>query len=216
LLPPIPSRLLQIDETTVGEHFSLAATDTCYYIWEYAARQPFNFSPTNQLVKNLKIKPTEIAASPARRKYKQEAVAHCANALRALIPQGWVENHATIVPLPGSKANGHPDFDNRLQAILRQAFAGYNADVRPIVTQTESRPADHEHADRLRPSELRAITQIDEALALRAAPRPVIAVLDDVLNSGKHFKVAQDLLSDRFRDARIIGIFIARCVRIER
>lgn len=215
MLPPIPSRLLQIDETTVGQHFSLAATDTCYYIWEYAARQPFNFSPTNQLVKNLKIKPIEIVASPPRRRYKQEAIAHCANALRTLIPQGWVENDATIVPLPGSKANGHPDYDDRLQLILRNAFSGYDADIRPLLIQTESTPADHENAVRLSPAELRTVTHIDAERAARGATRPVIAVLDDVLNSGKHFKVAQELLSQRFPDTTIIGIFIARCVRIE-
>lgn len=215
MLPPIPSRLLQIDETTVGEHFSLAAADKCYYIWEYAARQPFNFSPTNQLVKNLKIKPTEIVASPPRLKYKQEAIAHCANALRTLIPQAWVENSATIVPLPGSKANGHPDFDDRLPLILRNAFSGYDADIRPLLIQTESTLADHENAIRLSHAELRTVTHIDADCAARGAIRPVIAVLDDVLNSGKHFKVAQDLLSERFPHATIIGIFIARCVRIE-
>ncbi len=215
MLPLIPSRLLKIDETTVGEHFSLAATDTCYYIWEYAARQRFDFSPTNQLVKNLKIKRTDIVASPPRLKYKQEAIAHCANALRTLIPQAWVENSATIVPVPGSKANGHPDFDDRLQLILGKAFSGYNADIRPLLIQTESKPADHEHAVRLSYAELRAITRIDASCAARGPTRPVIAVIDDVLTSGKHLKVAQDLLSQRFPDATIIGIFIARCVRIE-
>jgi hypothetical protein len=61
LLPSIPQRLLQIDETTVGEHFSLAASDFCYYVWEYTAGQRYDFSPTNQLIANLKIKPTAIA-----------------------------------------------------------------------------------------------------------------------------------------------------------
>jgi len=41
----------------------------------------------------------------------------------------------------------------------------------------------------------------------------IIAVVDDVLNSGKHFKVAQDLVSQRFPGVPVIGIFLARCIR---
>jgi hypothetical protein len=71
LLPSIPQRLLQIDETTVGEHFSLAASDRCYYVWEYTAGQRYDFSPTNQLISNLKIKPTQISVNPRRDRHKQ-------------------------------------------------------------------------------------------------------------------------------------------------
>jgi hypothetical protein len=58
LLPAIPQRMLQIDETTVADHFSLATSDVCFYIWEYTAGQRYDFSPTNQLISNLKIKPS--------------------------------------------------------------------------------------------------------------------------------------------------------------
>jgi hypothetical protein len=54
--------MLQIDETTVEDHFSLATSDFCFYIWEYTAGQRYDFSPTNQLIANLKIKPTQITA----------------------------------------------------------------------------------------------------------------------------------------------------------
>ena len=58
--------MLQIDETTVGDHFSLATSDFCFYIWEYTAGQRYDFSPTNQLISNLKIKPTQITTNPRR------------------------------------------------------------------------------------------------------------------------------------------------------
>jgi hypothetical protein len=87
-----------------------------------------------------------------------------------------------------------------------------NADIRPMIEQTESTAADHESADRLSHAALRAITRIDEAHAA-AALRATIALVDDVLNSGKHFKVAQELLSQRFPGTPVIGIFVARCIR---
>jgi hypothetical protein len=212
LSPPIPQRLQQIDETSVGEHFSLAASDFCYYVWEYTAGQRYDFSPTNQLISNLKIKPTQIAVNPRRGQYKQQAINHSAAALRTLVQRSWVEQYGTLVPMPPSKIPGHADYDNRIHRLLQTAFAGFDADIRPMLEQVASTTADHESNDRLPHATLRGLTRIDEAHAA-AAPRQNIAVVDDVLNSGKHFKVAQELLLQRFPSVPVIGIFIARCVR---
>jgi len=51
---------------------------------------------------------------------------------------------------------------------------------------------------------------VDESL-LEPAPR-VIAVVDDVLTTGAHFKAAQLLLSSRFPGVAVYGIFVARRV----
>jgi hypothetical protein len=212
LRPSIPQRLLQIDETTVGEHFSLAASDYCYYVWEYTAGQRYDFSPTNQLISNLKIKPTQISGNPRRHRHKQQAISHCAAALRSLIQRAWVEQNGTFIPMPASKVPGHQDYDDRIHRILQAAFTGFNADIRPMLGQVENTPADHESNDRLSHSALRDLTRINETYAV-VPPRPNIAVVDDVLNSGKHFKVAQELLSQRFPGIPVIGIFVARCIR---
>jgi len=204
--------MLQIDETTVGDHFSLATSDFCFYVWEYTAGQRYDFSPTNQLISNVKIKPTQIAANPRRDHYKQQAIHHSAAALRSLVQRTWVEQIGTFVPMPTSKIPGHQDFDDRILRLLRAAFDPLNADIRPMLEQTESTAADHESSDRLSYAALRSITRIDEAHA--SAPlRATIALVDDVLNSGKHFKVAQELLSQRFPGTPVIGIFVARCIR---
>jgi hypothetical protein len=212
LLPSIPQRLLQIDETTVGEHFSLAASDFCYYVWEYTAGQRYDFSPTNQLISNLKIKPTQISANPRRDRHKQQAIGHSAAALRSLIQRTWVEQHGTFIPMPASKVPGHPDYDDRIHRLLQVAFTGFNADIRPMLEQAANTPADHESNDRLSHAALHELTRINEPYAV-APPRPNIAVVDDVLNSGKHFKVAQELLSQRFPGIPVIGIFVVRCIR---
>lgn len=120
MLPPIPEKLWKIDESTVGEHFSLDGDDRCYYIWEYTAGKRYDFSLTNQLITNLKIKPSAVAKASARGRYKQDAILHAGN---------------------------------------------------------------------------------------------VFIVIDDVLNSGKHFKAAQSLLTTQYPNAEIRGLFLARCIR---
>lgn len=76
---------------------------------------------------------------------------------------------------------------------------------------TQSTPADHESADRLTFDELLRITELTKPV--ETAIRPVIVILDDVLNSGKHFKVAQSLIKGSCPNAEIRGVFLARCVR---
>jgi hypoxanthine-guanine phosphoribosyltransferase len=74
-----------------------------------------------------------------------------------------------------------------------------------------STPADHESAERLSFDELLGITELEESFD--SAPRQLIVIVDDVLNSGKHFKVAQSLIQDRYPRAEIRGVFLARCAR---
>ena len=54
--------------------------------------------------------------------------------------------------------------------------------------------------------------RIDEELTI---PEPEIIVLvDDIITTGAHFMAAKSILSDQFLRAAVIGIFIARRVRI--
>jgi hypothetical protein len=211
LLPPIPQKLWKIDDSTVSDHFWLAGSDQCYYIWEYTARKGYGFSAANNLVWNLKIKPSAIDKSPLRYRHKLEAIAHAGQALRTFITREFAETLATFVPIPGSKAVTDPEHDNRLGEVLASAFHGWNADVRHMLRLKHSTPADHESAERLAFDELLGITELTGSLD--SAPRQVIVIVDDVLNSGKHFKVAQSLVQDRYPSAEIRGVFLARCAR---
>jgi predicted amidophosphoribosyltransferase len=210
LLPPIPEKLLKIDDVTAGEHFSLDANDTCFYIWEYAVRQGYTAGPTNQLIKNLKIKPSEIAKTPTRQYYKQQAINHAAKAVRDLLGQQTAEGKFSFVPVPSSKASGDSDHDDRITQVLQRAFSGWNSDVQPILHVRRSMKADHESTDRMTYDELLALTDVLQPMTTL---RSTIVVLDDVLNSGKHFKVAKTLLSAVNPTAAILGLFLARCTR---
>jgi len=201
---------LKIDDVTAGEHFSLDANDTCFYIWEYAVRQGYTAGPTNQLIKNLKIKPSEIAKTPARQHYKQQAINHAAKAIRNLLGQQTAEGQYSFVPIPSSKAMGDTDHDDRTAQVLERAFSSWKSDVQPILRVRRSMQADHESADRMTYDELLALTEVLQPMS---PLRTTIVILDDVLNSGKHFKVAKSLLAIANPTATILGLFIARCTR---
>jgi hypothetical protein len=211
LPPPIPTKLSQIDETTVGQHFLLNSTDVCYHIWEYTRRGGFSASPTNQLISNLKKKPSKILINPREAPWKESAIGYCAQALQRMMNRPWIDGYATLVPVPCSKIAGHPDHDDRLLRVLQKAFVGSTVDIRPLLTQSCSTTADHETSERQRFEELLAVTRIDES-RVGAGVRQQVMVFDDVLNSGKHFKVAQQLLLQKFPAASIVGVFLARCL----
>lgn len=211
MLPPIPEKLWKIDESTVGQHFSLRDGDQCYYIWEYTAARRYDFSPTNHLIWNLKIKPSQIARSPKRNYYKEQAIDHAAAGLRYFLRREHAEKYMTFIPVPGSKAAGDPDHDQRMLRVLQRALTGWSADIRPMLELTQSTSADHETTDRISHEELAAISRLNDSSG--DAVRPIVLVVDDVLNSGKHFKVAQELICARFAHVEVRGLFLARCVR---
>lgn len=209
MLPVIPSKLRRIDESTVGEHFALTAEDRCFFFWEYTRGKDFSFGPVNALVKNLKITPQELQRNPARQKYKATALNHAASALRQLIRPDQLEQ-LTFVPVPGSKCKDDPEFEDRMGGVLRSAFRGLNADIRNMLAVTRSSTADHRADERLSPVELLAITELTPES--QRPPRRIIVVVDDVLNSGKHFRVAKTLLTNRFPGTEIRGLFMARII----
>jgi len=211
LLPPIPEKLLRIDESTVSQHFSLRDSDQCLYIWEYTAGKRYDFSPTNQLISNLKIKPGSLAKSPKRNFYKEQAIDHAAQGLLHFLPRAYVEQRATFVPVPGSKIAGDADYDPRMLHVLQRALEAWSADIRPMLELTHSIPADHETTDRIPYDELLEVSRLSDVSGKPL--RPVVVVVDDVLNSGKHFKVAQTLISDQAPTVEIRGLFVARCIR---
>src|SRR5450755_1393836 len=68
--------------------------------------------------------------------------------------------------------------------------------------------AAHESSDRPSVEELMANYQFDDALC--ANPPEVIGIVDDVLTVGNHFRAMSNKLTERFTNASIVGIFVAR------
>ena len=200
-----PTRLTKVDDLTRADHAHLTADDACYFIGEYTARRGYAYSPTNHLIFNFK-KPVDRRARPEWR-YKEQAIQTVARAFRhALRPEEF--DRLTFVPIPPSKARDDPLHDDRLTRALRAIRPAPPLDIREFIIQTRSTEAAHGRDIRPRPEEIEALYRVDEALT-EPMPR-VVALIDDLLTTGAHFRAAKSVVSNRFPDVAIIGLFIAR------
>lgn len=201
-------RLSVIDDSNRDDHYHLVETDTCLFLYEYTSRRGYAFSATNNLISNLKKKPSQ-AAQPGYH-YKAQAIGECGRALGQALKATWLAT-ATLVPVPGSKAAGHPDRDDRMERVCRQ-MRNPPPDIRNLVIQTQSTAASHEAeaGERVTVDELLELYAIDETLT-EPAPQ-FLAIVDDVLTAGTHYRAMHTILSERFPGVPILGLFVARRV----
>ena len=102
----------------------------------------------------------------------------------------------TFVPVPPSKARGDPLHDDRLTRMLGAIRSRPPLDIRELIVQTESTAAVHAGDMRLAPERIESIYRINETLT--GPVRTIIAVVDDILTTGAHFRAAKSVLSARF------------------
>jgi hypothetical protein len=102
------------------------------------------------------------------------------------------------------------EFDDRLMRTLELAFEGYDVDLRHLLYQVRSTPADHLGSPRLPAAVLFENLCVD-ATSLRARPvRQRIHLFDDVLTTGKHYKCCERRLRDALPHTPISGVFLLR------
>jgi hypothetical protein len=197
--------LTRLDELYLPHHWYLNATDECYFSGEYTAGQGYAYSATNQLILNLKKK-MERRGLPDWG-YKAKAIREAAADLRdSLLPEFL--SSATFVPIPPSKVIGDPEYDDRMTQVVE--LLGENVDARELVYQMESTPEAHMAETRPGPTVLYNNYQIQDT---RIPPTPSqIAVVDDVLTTGAHFKAMKRILQESFPGLPVIGLFLARRV----
>ena len=197
------SRVVEVDSLTLPDHHYLDVGDTCYYAGEYTAGEDHAYSNTNQLIHNLK-KSVDRRGRPEWQ-YKERAIAQAAQIFRAALNPAV---QLTLVPVPPSKARADPAYDDRMVRLLRLVAQDRPHDVRELVIQTESMAAAHLADRRPKPEELVAVYQLDESLTDPVPDR--IFIVDDVLTTGCHYKAVKHVLAQRFPEAEIYGLFIAR------
>ena len=200
-----PLKLTKIDDLARPDHSYLTAADDCYFLGEYTARQGFAFSAANRLILNFKKK-MDRRGWPEWL-WKEHALQEAASAFRTALNNDYL-NSATLVPIPPSKAKTDPLYDDRMTRMLRAIRP--TIDVRELILQTESSEAAHDQDVRPRPDEIVARYRIDPGLRM-PAPR-AIAICDDVLTTGAHYRAAHTVLQQAFPGIRMIGLFIARRV----
>lgn len=204
---PFPRRLTKVDDLMRCDHAHLSGEDECYFLGEYTARKGFAYSSTNNLISNLK-KPMDRLGLPEWR-YKQNAIEQAANALAKAIGMDEL-GRITLVPIPPSKAKGDPLHDDRLMQMLEAIPASGKLDIREIVVQKMSTEPVHQSESRPTPEQIEAIYEIDHRL-LKPDPA-LIAIVDDILTTGAHFRASKSKLSSYFPATKIIGLFVARRV----
>lgn len=201
-----PIRFTQIDETNCEDHPYYEEGDNWFFLWEKTSGRDYSFSETNNLISNLK-KP--IVSSSGQLHYKSLAIKRCARAMREAINDKWLQI-GTLVPVPPSKALTDPLYDNRMERVCNLIWPGV-ANVRNLVIQKTSMQASHERSQgqkRITKEELIADYSINEEIAL---PEPTsIAIVDDMLTAGTHYRAMHHVLSRRFPQSRIVGMFVAR------
>ena len=140
-------------------------------------------------------------------RYKGEAIRKAATAFRQAIPPGALDA-ITFVPIPPSKALNDPLYDDRITQMLRAIRPQPAMDIRELIVQEFSTNAVHDSEVRPTPEEIVAGYKFEETLL---QPEPgFIAVVDDVLTTGAHYRASHELLRARFPATQILGLFLAR------
>ena len=80
--------------------------------------------------------------------------------------------------------------------------------VRELIVQMVSTEPVHANDVRLKPEEIEELYQVDEASL--GSMQELIAIVDDVLTTGAHFRAAKSILSNPFPKTPVVGLFIAR------
>ena len=198
-----------LDERRRSQHCFLETADRCCYLWEYRPGRARDAA--QRWIRDLKCSPLLAAVHlPAARK-KERALLHAAQALRAAAPRAWVER-TSWCPIPPSARIGGPDYDDRLLRLLHMAFERYDADIRPLLRQSQSLPADHRERRRVSVSTLYGLLSVDTGQLGTRMLRPEVVLFDDVLTTGKHFKCAQARLRERLGPISISACVLARRV----
>lgn len=196
-------QIRKIGDLERQDHSHLTPDHDCYFFGEYTARAGYSHSSTNQIITNIKKKPS-LKGTP-QWQYKIRDMQLVAAAIRSAInPKSY--GIVTLIPIPPSKQRNDPEFDSRMFDIA--TMVSPQADVREIIETIAPRQSLHGSDQRLQPEELKTTLGLNEALCSQT-PQNII-LLDDVITTGCSFVACKSLLEDRFPAVPISGMFVAR------
>jgi predicted amidophosphoribosyltransferase len=205
----LPATLTLLDAPSRADHAFLTASDRCAFLAQYLGGKSYRAGRCNQLIRNFKCAPSVARIDSRREGYKQHAIATLARWLRGALTREQAERF-TWVPIPPSKRRGDPDFDDRLARTLRLAFHAYDVDVRGLLFQIRSTVPDHAGQVRLSAQALYDNLRLDVESLIARPIRKRIALFDDVLTSGKHYKCCERRLREALPCTPITGVFLMR------
>lgn len=96
-----------------------------------------------------------------------------------------------------------------MSQILHEAF-GNDIDIRDLILQKESTQSVHSSDEKRNPDKIADNYEINESQSKDV--KKCIVIFDDILTTGAHYKAAESVLSKKFPNNQIKGLFIARRV----
>jgi predicted amidophosphoribosyltransferase len=142
-----------------------------------------------------------------RWQYKQEAIQFFAEQIVKGIKLPM--DDGIFVPMPTSKPRNHPEFDSRLDDV-----------VKIVRERTEQRIGFN--LDALCPSEAfhssgssRNVVDISGNISFKPFELPIpakIMLLDDVVTTGAHFSACSGIIRRHHPEAQIFGLFLAKTI----
>lgn len=207
-------RWRKTDESVILAHCPDHEQGFLFYARTYTAGQGYQYSETNQLILNLKIRQDDVKRNSQRLQYKQRAIQQFAKEVTALLrDQLEPESSLILVPMPPSKERSDPEYDDRVEQVTKAVAASIEGvSWLPLIHMTKSIESYHLRSDGRNPDDIYVAMQLDEEIAKHYESNSIIALIDDVLTSGAHFTAARRHIQERFPDATVVGIFWAKAV----
>lgn len=186
------------------DHWHLQDDDDCAFFGEYTPRAGFRHSATNQLILNMKKKPS-VTRGTYQWPHKVNAIKDAARAIRSNISADALLS-SLFIPIPSSKRSSHPDYDPRMLEVAKSI--GPPAREAEVLRTIVDRDALHENDNRRDPDELAATISVHPELV----PEDVknLILIDDMVTTGCSFRACKRLLSEAIPGRDIFGLFISR------
>ena len=204
-------KLTRLDQSQIQQYHHLDESDDCYCLGLYHPGQSYTGCDLNQLIYNLKKKPTSKNSNPQAYRHKRKAILRISSALRQSMNESCLNNEITLVPVPPSGIIGDPDYDDRILQICNQMVKGLDSPhVLDLLSMKKPLGASHLSAEN-RPSK----DQLENNLQLNTPPtdqkpRPYIILVDDVITSGAHYSACKEVLTNHYPNVMVTGMFVAR------
>lgn len=209
-------KFITLENVDKKNHSYLEEEDGILYLGEYHSGLGCEGAGCNSLIFNLKKTPDKIGT--VEWDYKQGAITRIAALITKLMEKNGTEIEKIYwIPVPPSKIETDPMFDDRVHEILKLAqdkCTNKNNIVANVVKQTSNRIASATSREARNPSSLISNYEMDDITDYNPET-DIIIIFDDVLTTGCHFKAVKSLILDKYKDSNIIGIFVAKVVRQE-
>lgn len=203
-------KFIELAGENVHEHSYLNIDDNIYYVEEYISGDGYAGNGNN-LIFNLK-KGVERKGTDEW-KHKEKSIVNMAILLAEEMNDVNVEKRKIYwVPIPPSKIRTDPLFDDRTYRILTLATALSGSTkhlVVDVLHQNSNRESFSTSKDK------RDIATLVSNYVMNDIPnydpeKDIIVIFDDLLTTGCHFKAVEEVILNRYDNAEIMGVFVAR------